>query len=310
MNRGWIYYDRVNHATAGLTLLMFYAQRYRHSTLQTWQDRILAGQIWVDGQPAPAETQLSRGQQLAYHRPPWQEPEVPLTFEVHYDDGEVVVVAKPAGLPVLPGGGFLEHTLWWQVQQRFSLNTPMPVHRLGRGTSGLVLMARSPQARAELSRQLRDHQIGKTYRALVGKVEGADHFSIDHPIGKVSHPVLGYIYAATPQGRWAHSDCQVLDRQRDATILEVTILTGRPHQIRIHLAVAGYPLIGDPLYGVGGLPHPLPEATQTHSLELPVPGDCGYHLHAYALAFSSPRSGEPLEIVCPPPPILAVSTMG
>ena len=228
MNQGWIYRDDVDRAATGLTLLAFYTQQYRHSSQQEWQERIHAGQILVDGQPASAQTRLHRGQQLAYHRPPWSEQIVPLAFEVCYDDGDVVVIAKPAGLPVLPGGGFLEHTLWWQMQQDNPHTPPVPIHRLGRGTSGLVLMARSPQARSELSRQLRAQTIGKTYRALVGKGDLRDRFSIDHPIGKIPHPVLGYVYGATPEGRFARSDCRVLQRHPDTTLLEVTILTGRP----------------------------------------------------------------------------------
>ena len=307
MNQGWIYYDQVDHNSAGLTLLTFYAQRYRHSTLQDWQRRILAGQIKVNDQPATAEHQLQPGQQLTYHRPPWSEPEVPLNFAVPYDDGDVVVVAKPAGLPVLPGGGFLEHTLWWQLQQHGPEPPPVPIHRLGRGTSGLVLTARSPQARAELSQQFRDHQIGKYYRALVGRVEGRDRFSIDYPIGKVPHPIFGYVYAATSNGRFAHSDCQVLQRYADTTLLAVKIMTGRPHQIRIHLAAAGYPLMGDPLYKSGGLARSLSPGEASSPMNIPVPGDCGYHLHAYALSFAAPHTGEHLQIVCPPPPALAIS---
>jgi 23S rRNA pseudouridine1911/1915/1917 synthase len=77
---------------------------------------------------------------------------------------------------------------------------------------------------------------------------------ISNPIGKIPHSVLGYVYGATPEGKIARSDCRVLERHRNCILVEVTILTGRPHQIRIHLAAAGYPLLGDPLYVAGGIP--------------------------------------------------------
>lgn len=306
MNQGWTYREQVDRADQGRTLLEYYTQRYQHSSPTAWQERIDTGQVLLNGQRTSSDTRLRQGQWLTYHRPPWEEPEVPLEFEVLYEDLDLLLVAKPAGLPVLPGGRFLEHTLLGQLQRRFSQETPIPIHRLGRGTSGLMLLARSSLARSNLSQQLREHQIGKTYRALVGNGNLPDCFTITEPIGKISHPVLGYVYGATPDGRFAHTECRVLRRDPETTLLEVTILTGRPHQIRIHLAAAGYPLIGDPLYGVGGIPKLSAEATETNANgKLPVPGDCGYQLHAYQLRFTHPRSGEPMSFTCPPPAALS-----
>ena len=307
-NQGWLYQDQVKSLETEFTLLQYYTQRYRHSSQSEWQDRIQSGQILVDGRQVPIDTPLQPGQQLTYCRSPWEEPDTPLDFDVLYDDSDLLVVAKPAGLPVLPGGSFLEHTLLRQLQKRYPTDTPVPIHRLGRGTSGLVLLARSPLARSHLSQQMRDRLIRKTYRALVGHVglnatgrsPIKSRFTITHPIGKIPYPDLGYIYGATPDGRFAHSDCQVLKRNAETTLLEVTILTGRPHQIRIHLAAAGYPLVGDPLYGYGGVPKPVDGKTE----KLPVPSDCGYLLHAYSLGFTHPRTGASIRIVCPAPPEL------
>lgn len=298
MNQGWIYRERVARADAGLTVLQYYTQRYRHSSQEEWQERIISGQILLDDHKIEPETILQQGQRLAYHRPPWEEPEVPLSLLELYQDSDVLIVAKPSGLPVLPGGGFLEHTLLWQLQQRYPQENPVPIHRLGRGTSGLMLIARSPLARANLSQQMRQHQIRKVYRALIGPSELPDRFTITQPIGKIPHPVLGYLYGATSDGLFAHSECQVLKRNSDTTLLEVIILTGRPHQIRIHLASIGYPLVGDPLYGVGGIP--LLPATASPE-KVPVPGDCGYHLHAYHLSFTHPRTQQAMSIECPAP---------
>ena len=278
-------------------MLDYYTHRYRHSSRSDWHQRIVDGQVFLEGSPTAPEAQLVRGQLLAYHRPPWQEPDVPTDFEVVYDDPDLVVVAKPAGLPVLPGGGFLEHTLLWQLQRRYPHATPLPIHRLGRGTSGLLLMARSSQARAYLSQQMRDRKIEKIYRALAQGTDMPDRFTVTHPIGKTDHPVLGHLYVAHAQGQPAHSICQVLRRQQHNTLLEVTIQTGRPHQIRIHLAAAGYPLVGDPLYTVGGIPFTY---QPTPTGDLPVPGDCGYYLHAFRLAFTHP-AGHSLQFTCPPP---------
>jgi 23S rRNA pseudouridine1911/1915/1917 synthase len=334
MNQGWTYHNQIDQASAGLSLLDYYSQRYPHSSRDEWQQRILAGQIWLNGAPALPQTLLQVGQQLAYHRPPWQEPDVPLDFSVQFADQDLLIVAKPAGLPVLPGGGFLEHTLLTQLQRQYPAETPFPIHRLGRGTSGLMLLARSTAARAELSRQMRQRQIRKVYRALVstgantaGIANLPDQFTITQPIGKLPHPVLGYVYGAISsnlaaagqiaQSQIAQSECRVLQRRTDTALLEVTILTGRPHQIRIHLAAYGYPLWGDPLYARGGIPIGLEDCTVIERTfaesfppehptpaKLPVPGDCGYHLHAYSLAFQHPCTEQPLHLVCPAPPLL------
>ncbi|NJR64988.1 MAG: RluA family pseudouridine synthase [Leptolyngbyaceae cyanobacterium CRU_2_3] len=311
LNQGWVYQEQVDRCHAGLTLLSYYTQRYRHSSQTEWQERIASEQILLNGQPVVAETILQKGQLLTYHRPPWEEPEVPLSFAILYEDADLLVIEKPSGLPVLPGGGFLEHTLLRQLQRQYPQETPVPIHRLGRGTSGLMLMARSPLARANLSQQMRqstaclsrEHPIRKVYLALVGSGDLPDCFTLTHAIGKIPHPILGYVYGATANGQFAHSECQVVKRTVNTTLLKVTLFTGRPHQIRIHLSAAGYPLLGDPLYGVGGVPllHAVDEKYTTGE-KLPVPGDCGYHLHAYQLSFTHPRTDQPINLTCPPPP--------
>ncbi len=309
-NQGWTYRERIRATDAGLTLLAYYSHRYCHSSPDEWRDRILAGQICIDGKPAAPEAILATGQYLTYHRSPWVEPPVPLDFEVIYEDSDCLAIAKPAGLPVLPGGGFLENTLWWQLQQRYPDNPPVPVHRLGRGTSGLLLLARSPVARACLSAQFRQGtavattrspSLRKVYRARIGPGPLPDALRIETPIGPVPHPVLGRVHAASDRGRPACSDVRVLQRDRDSTLVAVRIHTGRPHQIRIHLAAIGYPLLGDSFYLPGGSFRIRPTAPGG---KLPVPGDCGYHLHAHILTYRHPRDERPVYLQCLPPPQL------
>jgi 23S rRNA pseudouridine1911/1915/1917 synthase len=311
MNQGWCYYNRVDRLSAGLTLLAFYTQRYAHSSEAEWRLRIALGQISVDGQTATEQMCLQKGQNLTYQRPPWEEPNAPLSFDVLYKDSDLLIIAKPSGLPVLPGGGFLEHTLLHQLRRRYPNETPVPIHRLGRGTSGLMLLARSPLAKSGLSQQLRlntlnpyaDRQIRKVYLALAQGQNIPDTFTVKTAIGKIFHPNLGYIYGATLDGKPALSRCRVLKRKTDGTLIEVTISTGRPHQIRIHLAAAGFPLVGDPLYGIGGIPL---AAAANPGETIPVPGDCGYYLHAHRLIFTHPRTDQLMDWVCPPPAALSL----
>jgi 23S rRNA pseudouridine1911/1915/1917 synthase len=312
MNQGWTYRDRISPSFGPCTVWDYYCQRYDHSSPNQWRDRIVQGQISLNGQPCQPETLLQPGDRLAYRRPPWQEPAVPLEFELLYIDADLGVAAKPSGLPVLPGAGFLQHTLLGQLQQRDPDAPYTPIHRLGRGTSGLVLLARSPLAKSSLTQQMRDRTIRKRYLALVQGCDLPDQLSLTQPIGRVPHPSLGYLWSAWDGGLSAHSELQVLQRRPTTALVQVEIFTGRPHQIRIHTAAAGYPLVGDPLYGPGAvaiIPAGLPPVGQTSPVAgsrsaNPVPGDCGYHLHAHQLEFIHPRTQARMHLECPPPPIL------
>jgi 23S rRNA pseudouridine1911/1915/1917 synthase len=172
----------------------------------------------------------------------------------------------------------------------------VPMHRLGRGTSGLVLCALSSPARRAVAAVWRSGGVMRVYRALVAGTPAWDTARIDTPIGLVPHPRLGRVYAASRGGKDAASKVRVLTRRGETAIVEVHIETGRPHQIRIHLAAAGHVLVGDPLYVVGGIPSPAPG----------LPGDGGYLLHAHQLAFRHPATGRFVTFEAPLPAELAV----
>ena len=296
LNAGYAYRSRAERG--GLSVLAYLAATFRHSAADVWAQRLAAGEVEVDGVRATGAEVLRPGQEVVWHRPPWQEPDAPLEFGVLFADASLLAVTKPSGLPTLPGGGFYEHTLLHRVRRRFPGASPL--HRLGRGTSGLVLFAREGAAGAALSAAWREREVGKTYLALVAGRPTWDTLEITAPIGPVAHPRLGEVYAASPAGKPSHSVARVLERRPGATgtgetLLAVEIRTGRPHQIRIHTAWAGFPLVGDPLYAPGGGPLP----------ELPgLPGDGGYLLHAWRLSFRHPESGECQHLEAPPPPEL------
>ena len=299
LNQGWCYQDIVSPSQAGQTLLDYYTQAYGHSSREVWRSRILAGQIQVNQQIVAPDYHLEAQQVLTYQRSPWEEPVVPLKFEVLYEDLDLWVINKPSGLPVLPGGQFLENTLLFQLKKRYPQEQPVPLHRLGRGTSGLMLIARSPLARSGLSQAFREHRLSKIYRALIGPSDLPTDFTITQNIGKIPHPHLGYVYGATANGKTAISRVKVLQKNDQDTLLEVDILTGRPHQIRIHLASIGFPLYGDPLYLPGGQALVSPDPQRQ-----PLVSDLGYYLHAYQLHFDHPRHSQKLTFTAPPPPLL------
>ncbi len=301
-NEGWTYTDRLHPEDAGRAVVDFYRLRYPLFSGDEWRRRIDAGQISLNGRITGPDEGLAVGDVLVYRRPPWEEPDAPADFDVLYEDASVVVLAKPSGLPVLPGGSFLEHTLLHLARQRFG-NDCSPLHRLGRGTSGAILFTRNSRSARMLSKDMAERRIRKTYLALAAGIVREDAFTVDAPIGPVPYSPLTTIHAYNPKGRLSESRVRVLERRAGdgATLLEVTIPTGRPHQIRIHLAFAGFPLVGDPLYGKGGLPLPVGEGESAAVL----PGDLGYNLHSWKIRFAHPDTGQELEIVAPPQPILA-----
>jgi 23S rRNA pseudouridine1911/1915/1917 synthase len=300
-NRGYTYPDRVLPRDEGVPVAAFYALRYPHSTEEAWRRRIEAGQVLLNGRPASPDEALKGGDCLSYLRPPWDEPDAPREFETLFEDPDVLVLAKPSGLPVLPGGMFLENTLLYLVRERYGADSS-PLHRLGRGTSGAILFTRDARAARSLAQAMYERRILKVYLALASGTAMPDAFMVDAPIGPVPFRRPATVHAHSPDGRLSISHVRVVRRlpEKNATLLEVTIPTGRPHQIRIHLSYAGFPLVGDPLYLPGG----IPRADGFDEESAARPGACGYLLHSWKIRFPHPERGEEVEVVCPPPPSL------
>lgn len=285
LNRGYAYVTIISSKYHGQALLSHLASLYPHSTPQAWQQKLNNGEVTLDGVIATGRESITLGQTLIWNRPPWVEPDVPEHFEVLYEDPYLLAVNKPSGLPTLPGGGFMENTLLRLVQKQ----TPdaNPVHRLGRATSGIVLFAKTPQAASILFANWNTPRVRKIYRALGQNIAEHDDYEILTPIGLVPHPLIGSVWAAHPSGKPSKSLASVVSRSTSATTFEVSLSSGRPHQIRIHLASIGHPLVGDPLYGLAGKPlENLPG----------LPGDGGYFLHAQYLRFDHPITCEQISV--------------
>ncbi len=290
LNDGYVYRERIG-SSAGQTALGYLSAKYRQASPAEWAERFARGEVQLDGRPALADEVLRAGQSLSWHRPPWVEGETPQTFDVVFEDDDLVAVVKPSGLPVIPSGGFLQNTLLHLVRVRYPGASPL--HRLGRATSGLVLFSRTQPAAAKLSGNWRDGEVEKHYRALSVGVASEDRYEVAAPIGLVPHPRLGLVHGAvTSGGKPSSSTATVLERRPGQTLFAVHIHTGRPEQIRIHLAFIGHPLVGDPMFGAGGLP--LADSPG-------LPGDGGYLLHAETLAFTHPTTGLRMVLRAPPP---------
>ena len=255
-----------------------------------------AGRVTVDGRAVTSRsTKLAEGQTLEVDRPdevvdpgPVGDPTVEFTV-VHVDD-DIVVIDKPAGLVVHPGAGHRTGTLVHGLVARYpelsalsaevgsEPDRPGIVHRLDRGTSGLMVVARTPDAYHSLVHQLSQREVSRTYRALVlGSVEGESGV-VDAPIGRsVSSPTR---MAISRKGKDARTRYRVEERfslPAPTTLVRASLETGRTHQIRVHLSAIGHPVVGDEPYSQG---RSLPGATISRPF-----------LHAYELAFDHPRTG-------------------
>jgi len=298
MNSGYTWREVLRPPTGSdraTRLLDHLTRRWRHGSALEWRGRIERGEVTLDGRTTFEEEPLFEGQELVWRRPPWNEPEVPLEFELLHEDDQLLAVAKPAGLPTMPSGGrFLEHTLLHQVRRRWP--DASPLHRLDRGTSGVVLFASSSVARRAAAHAWQAGEVRRLYLGLVAGRVRADRLAIRVPIGERPHPSLGRVFVAADDGRPSTTHVRVVERRGDGaqaqTLVEVEIESGRPHQIRIHLAFAGHPLVGEPFFERGGGWRDDPGAR---------PGDAGYRLHAWRVALRHPTTDAAMEIESPPP---------
>jgi len=283
MNRGYVYTSEVGPVDSGLDLLAYHERNFRKRTRADWDESIRAGLVRVNGEIAALEHVVRVGDAVTYHRPPWREPDAPTDLVFVFEDEHVLVLEKPAGLQVLAAGPFFERTAFHLVR----VSAPdradaSPVHRLGRGTSGLLLFGKTALARASLARQFRERTPTKTYFALVDGCSLPDSCHARHPIGDVEHGPMR-LHVARAGGKESLTRVRVLRRDRalDRSLVAAQPITGRPDQIRIHLAALGAPIVGDPLFGVGGVA----------KSDVP-PGTGGYHLHAAGLGFVHPVTRE------------------
>jgi 23S rRNA pseudouridine1911/1915/1917 synthase len=277
---------------AGKRLDQFLRERmpeYSRSRLQDWIEQ---GRVQVNGSPEKRSYLLKGSERIQVspgELPPLRATAEDLPLEVLYEDADVIAIHKPAGMVVHSGAGNHSGTLVNALLHRFGKLSkvggelrPGIVHRLDRFTSGVILVARTDAAHQHLAAQFSGRKIEKSYLALVHGWVKADQGRIDTPITR--DPVRRVrMTARLAHGRNANTAYRVLKRFDQFTYLEVTIGTGRTHQIRVHLASIGHPVAGDKLYGA-------PAGTLGR-----------YFLHAHRIVFTSPTSGERITITAPLP---------
>ena len=265
------------------------------------------GHVRVEGLPAKPSQKLRAGQRVeAEIPPPPPETLVPeaIPLRVVHEDEHVLVVDKPAGMVTHPGAGQRGGTLAAAALAHAPAiggvggpGRPGIVHRLDKGTSGLIVLAKTALAYDALTAQLTRRTVTRRYLAVAGGVIRRDTGVADAPIGRDPRSRVRMAVAAPGRGKRAVTRYRVLERFAGASYVECRLETGRTHQIRVHLAALGHPLLGDETYGARRreLPEALAEA---------VAGLRGVALHAAGLAFLHPATGERVELEAPLPPRL------
>ena len=215
-----------------------------------------------------------------------------IDLEIVYQDADLAVVYKPSGMVVHPAAGNETGTMVNALLKHLDNLSgiggeirPGIVHRIDKDTSGLLLVAKNDRAHLSLSEQIKAHTVQRAYRAIVIGGFKEDEGTVEGPIGR--HPTDRKKMAIVPNGREAVTHWTVLERLRGATLIEARVTTGRTHQIRVHMASIGHPVLGDPVYGPKKSPWPVKG---------------GQLLHAYRIGFEHPRTGERMLFEAEPEP--------
>ena len=260
------------------------------------QKLLKSGLVLVDGKPVKASYQVDEGDVISLDIPEAVEPETEpedMDLDILYEDQDVILVNKPKGMVVHPAAGHYSHTLvnglMYHCKDQLSgingVMRPGIVHRIDMDTTGVIIACKNDMAHNSIAAQLKEHSITRRYQAIVHGVLKDDTGTIEGPIGR--HPTdrkkMSINYN---NGKNAVTHYKVLKRFRQYTHVECRLETGRTHQIRVHMASIGHPLLGDLVYGPG---------------KCPIPGLQGQTLHAGILGFIHPRTGEYMEFTAPLP---------
>ncbi len=313
---------RVDAYHDGWTLIEFLCHRFRYLPRGTWEERIADGQLRVDGVPASANTVLAVDVLVEYEVHV-VEPEVDFGYAVVHDDSDILVVSKSGNIPVHAGGKYFRNTLIARLRNELDPDLAL-AHRLDRETSGLVILTRTTEAARAMAAAFARGDVAKSYLAIVHGGPPDDEFVVDAPISRArrgsttEYPIARMVVDAVG-GKPARTTFRVLERLGDPTaspgpaitaeaeqnhgysLVEARPETGRTNQVRLHLELAGHPILGDKIYGMPpdlleeSLASPDSDRVKRH---LVIPR---HALHAWHLTFLHPRSGQLLTVQAPPP---------
>ena len=285
----------VTEETAGDRIDKFLAEQYENLSRSFLQKLLKSGEIMVGGRPVKASYKVAEGDLISFEVPEAVEPEIvpeDIPLDILYEDHDVILVNKPKGMVVHPAAGHytgtLVNALMFHCKEDLSgingVLRPGIVHRIDMDTTGVIIACKNDLAHNSIAAQLKEHSITRRYQAIVHGVLKDDEGVIDEPIGR-SPKDRKKMAVNYNNGKPAVTHYKVLTRFKDFTHIECRLETGRTHQIRVHMASIGHPLLGDAVYGPAKCPYKLQ----------------GQTLHAGILGFVHPRTGEYMEFSAPLP---------
>lgn len=232
------------------TLLEFLVSKFKYLSPGEWEERIASGKVLVNDHAASPGQPLRAGDEVAYTTNAWEEPVVNPDYRVVYEDGQLLVVSKPAPLPVHAIGAYFRNTLMHLLRrdrpeaQDFHL-----VHRLDSETSGLLALVKDPKYLKKLQTQWRTPEVQKTYRAIVFGRFPQGRQKVDAPIGpKKGSEIRMKLAVTAEEGHASITEFELLETKGEFSLIQAKPLTGRTHQIRVHLEHLGFSIVGDKLY--------------------------------------------------------------
>jgi 23S rRNA pseudouridine1911/1915/1917 synthase len=273
----------------------FLAEQCEELSRSFLQKLLKSGEVSVNGQAVKASFRLSEGDLIVFEVPEAAKPEIlpePIPLDILYEDEDVILINKPKGMVVHPAAGHYSGTLVNALMYhcRDSLSgingvlRPGIVHRIDMDTTGVIIACKNDVSHRSIAEQLKEHSITRRYQAIVHGRLKTDEGTVDAPIGRNPQD-RKKMSINDRNGKPAVTHYHVLNRFRDYTHIECRLETGRTHQIRVHMASIGHPLLGDVVYGPARCPYRLE----------------GQTLHAGVLGFVHPRSGEYMEFSAPLP---------
>ncbi len=306
----------VDSYRAGWTVVEFLAHRFKYHTAEAWEQRVNQNWVRVNAENVTPEHRVNKDDSVDYTI--WHtEPEVDSRYDVLYEDEWLLAVGKSGNIPVHSCGIYITHTLIARLREDFGDNVRL-AHRLDRETSGAVLLCKDKESNKRLAGMFARGEVNKSYKAVVyGDVE-KDQFDVDAPVGKMdqrerfpeeyafgkAHNLATYLPKRCvdfENGKPARTSFEVLGRKDGFTTLLVTPATGRTNQIRVHVAHAGFPIVGDKIYALKGeLYDELLRTGLTDRVKAALVLD-RHALHCEKMFFDHPVTGQATEVLAPLP---------